>query len=487
MKIMVVLAAGMALLVCFLPTTTANGAADEDPKHLRRLQPGGDRRTYIVTFADTRGNRNQKAQAVSNAVGGSVRRVYQKVLNGFAIDLPERAAENLARNPNVASIEEDQQAFPSSWGLDRIDQCALPLSDTATKIDANGLRVYIIDTGVLGSHEEFSGVIGPSTCHRNFHDSNAVLTDRVGHGTHVASTACGSVYGVAENCELCAVQVLGRNGGSFSDVIAGIDFAADNCESPPCVINMSLGGGRSDRVNESVDNAFALGVISVVAAGNESTDACNTTPASAATAITVGSTTDRDDPSGFTNFGDCVDIYAPGSDITAAYIGSDSATRSLSGTSMASPHVAGIVAAMLAADEGSDVRARLAATSTVLNVDTRTPDVGIATIGLDCGNDPNPPPPPPPPPPSAEPSPSPPSPPPSAEPSPSPPPPTPGPEPTPPPPPPSLDQCVPESDEFTCVRNNCQKRSGCNGSGTSCCCCDGLTCSGRGRTGTCVA
>jgi serine protease len=221
-------------------------------------------------------------------------------------------------------------------------------------MDATGVKVYILDTGIQKDNVDFTTPLDmiddTSNCHVDTSgDNGSPFNDGNGHGTHVASTTCGNKYGVASNCNLCAVKVLRSSGsGTTSGVIAGIDHAAANCNGARCVANMSLGGGFSSSLNNAVANAVAAGVTMVVAAGNDNQDACNYSPASEPSAITVGSTTSTDARSSFSNKGaQCLDVFAPGSGITAAWIGSNTATNTISGTSMASPHVAGIAAGIL--------------------------------------------------------------------------------------------------------------------------------------------
>lgn len=281
--------------------------------------------------------------------------VYSTALRGFAAPLSDQAVAALRRNPNVAYIEQDQVATAigtqtgATWGLDRIDQGQLPLDgDFTYDNDGTGVHAYIIDTGIRTSHSEFGG---RATLDANFindgreGDNNG---DCGGHGTHVAGTVGGSTYGVAKNVSLHSVRVLDCGGsGSFSAVIGGIDWVAAN-HIAPAVANMSLGGGASNSLNQAVENAIQAGVSFAVAAGNENTNACNRSPASAPSALTVGASTRQDARSSFSNFGTCVDLFAPGSGITSSTNGSDNSTGTWNGTSMATPHLAGAIALMLA-------------------------------------------------------------------------------------------------------------------------------------------
>ncbi len=292
------------------------------------------------------------AAQVVNAFGGEVLYTYDSALSGFAAELPEEAVTELAQNPDVDYIEPDtvvtiQVTQPNAtWGLDRIDQRDRPLRGTYEySVDGSGVHAYIIDTGILGTHQEFAGRIGDGFT-AIFDGRNT--TDCNGHGTHVAGTVGGSTYGVAKQVTLHPVRVLDCNGsGTTSGVIAGVNWVR-NHSSRPAVANMSLGGGASTALDTAVRNAISGGVTLAVAAGNENQNACNTSPARTLEAITVGATTSNDARSSFSNYGSCVDLFAPGSGIMSAYYSSNTATATLNGTSMASPHVAGAAALYLA-------------------------------------------------------------------------------------------------------------------------------------------
>jgi subtilisin family serine protease len=277
---------------------------------------------------------------------GNLQHVYQNALNGFAIQMSADDAERLSEDFRVKFVEEDgvvtadvTQSNPP-WGLDRIDQRNLPLSATYTyNWTGSGVRAYVIDTGIRTTHTQFGG--RASNVFDAFGGNGA---DCNGHGTHVAGTIGGSTYGVAKSSMPRGVRVLDCNGsGSTSGVIAGVDWVTNN-HINPAVANMSLGGGASSALDTAVNNLANSGVPIAVAAGNSNTDACTQSPARAANAITVGSTTTSDARSSFSNFGVCLDIFAPGSGILSAWFSSDTATATLSGTSMASPHVAGVAA-----------------------------------------------------------------------------------------------------------------------------------------------
>ena len=291
---------------------------------------------YIVKVKD-----GADARAVAAVAGVSPRHEYS-IINGFAASLSKGQLNALRQLPEVEYVEEDQlvqaDATQSSatWGIDRIDQRSLPLSGTYNYTSTGStVYAYIIDTGLQTNHSEFG------TRASNVFDAfGGTGADCQGHGTHVGGTVGGVTYGVAKAVKLRGVRVLDCNGsGSNSGVIAGMDWVRTN-HIKPAVANMSLGGGYSSTVNTSANNLANAGVFLAVAAGNSSADACNYSPASAAAATTVGSTTSTDARSSFSNYGSCVDIYAPGSSITSAKLNGTYTT--MSGTSMASPHVAGV-------------------------------------------------------------------------------------------------------------------------------------------------
>ena len=282
----------------------------------------------------------------------SVVATYRNVLRGFVVEADDEALARLLADDRVAYVEEDGYMYASAtqnnatWGIDRIDQRDLPLGGTYTyDTTAGNVHAYIIDTGIRASHNDFGGRVGSG--YTAINDGNGT-NDCHGHGTHVAGTVGSATWGVAKSVSLYPVRVLGCNGsGSNSGVIAGMDWVAQN-HVKPAVANMSLGGGASSTTDQAVDRMVNAGVTVVVAAGNDSSNACNYSPARAASAITVGSTTSSDARSSFSNYGTCLDIFAPGSSITSTWATSDTATNTISGTSMASPHVAGVAALYLA-------------------------------------------------------------------------------------------------------------------------------------------
>ena len=312
------------------------------------------RANYIVVLKNDVADVDFEARRLSGKHLGVLKHTYKAALKGMALELTAQAAEALRNEPSVALVEADQVMTISAtqtnatWGLDRIDQRNLPLDGTYTYgTDGSGVTAYIIDTGMNLTHSEFTG---RATSGYDAIDNDFTATDCHGHGTHVAGTVGGTVYGVAKQVSLVAVRVLNCQGsGTNIQVIAGIDWVTANADLP-AVANMSLGGGFSAALNTAVQNSIAAGVTFAVAAGNSNANACNYSPSSAPDALTVGSTTSTDARSSFSNFGTCVDIFAPGSSITSAWYSTNTATNTISGTSMASPHVAGAAALYLAAN-----------------------------------------------------------------------------------------------------------------------------------------
>ncbi len=283
---------------------------------------------------------------------GRITHVYENTIRGFAAAMSATSAAALARDPRVRYVEQDSLRFivdtqaGATWGLDRIDQRNPPVNGTYTyNTVAANVHAYVIDTGIRDTHAEFSGRVGAGIT--QISDGNGT-NDCNGHGTHVAGTIGGTIYGVAKMVRLHPVRVLGCNGsGSTSGVIAGVNWVTTN-HIKPAVANMSLGGGASTALDDAVRAAVLAGVTFAVAAGNSNANACNSSPARVTQALTVGSSTNTDARSSFSNFGTCVDIFAPGSSITSAWITNNTATNTISGTSMASPHVAGVAALYLA-------------------------------------------------------------------------------------------------------------------------------------------
>ncbi|MES2671030.1 MAG: S8 family peptidase [Pseudomonadota bacterium] len=292
------------------------------------------------------------AREVVGAHRARLLRSYDRALRGFVVEANDDTLAKLLADPRVAYVEEDGMAFPNptqsgaTWGIDRVDQPNLPLSGTYTyDTTASNVHAYVIDSGVLGTHTEFSGRMGNG--YTAIFDGQGT-SDCNGHGTHVAGTLGGTTWGIAKGVTIHPVRVFGCSGGSpWSTIIAGIDWVAAN-HVKPAVANMSLGGGGNTSVDAATNTLINAGVTVVVAAGNQGADACGYSPARVANAITVGSTQSNDARSWFSNHGSCLDMFAPGSGITSAWWTSTTASAALDGTSMASPHVAGAAALHLA-------------------------------------------------------------------------------------------------------------------------------------------
>jgi len=348
--------------------------------------PGAISGQYIVVLEDNAGPISSAVEGLLSSVGGTFL-AELPIINGAVVRVDALSARMLAASPLVDYVEQDQimsatqtaSQTPAVWGLDRSDERTRMLNNQYSypSDGGAGTHIYVIDTGIRSSHNEFTGRVGES---RNFVAAGPAglpipllggllgglfggggsadpsdFEDCNGHGTHVSGTAAGSQYGIAKQATIHAVRVLDCNGsGANSGVIAGVDWVAENAEMP-AVANMSLGGGASTALDDAVRNAVDRGVVMVVAAGNDDTDACNGSPNRVAEAITVGSTTQNDNRSSFSNKGSCVDIFAPGSGIKSAWYQNDTQTNTISGTSMASPHVAGAAALLL--DEGSTPQA----------------------------------------------------------------------------------------------------------------------------------
>ena len=314
---------------------------------------------FIVTVRD-----DASAAAVARDYGVAPDFVYRAALNGFAGSMSEAARSGLLRDARVTRVEPDQRVYASTdqagatWGLDRINQRTATLDGLFSYSNTgSGVTAYIIDTGIDYAHAEFGG---RATFGYDAFTDGQKGNDCNGHGTHVAGTVGGATYGVAKSVTLVAVRVLDCGGsGSWSGVIAGVDWVVSHHGSGPAVSNMSLGGGASSTVDAAVDRMIDDGVASAVAAGNgnqggREQDACNYSPARVPRAMTIGATTKTDAKTSWSNYGNCVDWFAPGSGITSAWIGSGTTeTNTISGTSMATPHVAGVAALYLQSNSGA--------------------------------------------------------------------------------------------------------------------------------------
>ncbi|MBC7791498.1 MAG: S8 family peptidase [Anaerolineae bacterium] len=357
-RILSVLCAGAALIV----TGCSDAVGPVDPGSPSMAASKSSNPTYVVKFNDDVVDVPGLARRLAAANGGTIRFTYQRALKGFAVSLPPAAVAALARNPGVAFVEADQifsnqtTQNGATWGLDRIDQRSLPLNSTYkyTKTGA-GVTAYIIDTGIRLNHSEFGA---RATSGFDAVDGGQA-DDCNGHGTHVAGTVGGQTYGVAKGVRLVAVRVLDCEGsGSTSGVIAGIDWVTTNHQpGAPAVANMSLGGSASTALDAAVRRSISDGVTYGVAAGNGffgfAQNACNYSPARVAEAITVGATEKTDRKASFSNFGTCLDIFAPGVNIKSAWNTSPTATSTISGTSMATPHVVGVAALYLQGNTGA--------------------------------------------------------------------------------------------------------------------------------------
>lgn len=365
------IASGLAITLSILVFSCTESLTELNPQNAQNInqaglsQPSNLSKTmvpddaFIVVYKDQTSDKELDAEVedMDKSEGVKANHVYKAALKGYAARLTTKALAKLQKNPKVAYIEKDQEMSINatqnptpSWGIDRIDQAALPLNSSYIySADGSGVDAYIIDTGILTTHTQFGGraVGGYSAI-----GATTNWTDQNGHGTHVSGTVGGATYGVAKNVNLIAVRVLDAAGsGSTSGVIAGINWAITNHTTRPAVANMSLGGGASTALDNAVKNAVLDGIVMCVAAGNNGRNASNYSPARVSTAITVGASgahptlgTNYDAYASYSNYGSIVDIFAPGSSITSAWFTSTTAVNTISGTSMATPHVAGVAA-----------------------------------------------------------------------------------------------------------------------------------------------
>ncbi|MFF7167892.1 S8 family peptidase [Streptomyces sp. NPDC008086] len=349
-------AGGLTAVACVaaLSASTMPAHAAPEGRILGAGEPGSVSGSYLVTLKGGTKAPSAAGKSLADKYGAKISHTYGTVLNGYAVRANERQARRLAADPRVASVVQDTrvtlehtQKNPPSWGLDRIDQADLPLDRSYTWPESAGagVTVYVIDTGIRVSHKDFGG---RASYGWDFVDGDRTAGDGNGHGTHVAGTIAGQRYGVAKNAKVVAVRVLDNaGGGTTAQVIAGIDWVTRHARKP-AVANVSLGGYRNAQLDAAVRNSIASGVTYTVAAGNDGLPAGLYSPAAVKEAITVGATDKKDARAGFSNFGPVLDLFAPGVSITSASYANDTGRATYSGTSMASPHAAGVAALYLA-------------------------------------------------------------------------------------------------------------------------------------------
>jgi subtilisin family serine protease len=365
----VIVLATLALAACrgdLAAPTAPLGPPSVGPRLARAAAPEVVPGQYLVTFRDGVADGAAKAQSkaaekIARAKKGRLKHTYSAVMHGFAAELDSADVAVLRADPDIALVEPDPvmriagSQSGATWGLDRIDQAALPLNGSYVYgNDGAGVTVYILDTGINTGHVDFGGraVVGLDAV-----SSGGGAADCHGHGTHVAGTVGSNTWGVAKAARLVAVRVLDCTGnGGGSSLLAGMDYVVrqkQGSPATPMIVNMSISGSASATFDNAVQNMINAGVTAVVAAGNASSDACGVSPARLPSAITVGASDASDNAAAFSNHGSCVDLTAPGVNITSTYIGGSTALAGMSGTSMAAPHVAGAAALYLAANRSA--------------------------------------------------------------------------------------------------------------------------------------
>ncbi|GAA1545596.1 hypothetical protein GCM10009730_63350 [Streptomyces albidochromogenes] len=370
-------------------------AAPAEGRILGAGSPGSVGGSYIVTLKQGSGGIKAPSAAGSKLArqyGATIKHTYSTALNGYAVKADEAEAKRLAADPNVASVVQDTKVWLNQtqtnpvWGLDRIDQPALPLDKSYTSPDSGGtgVRVYVIDTGIRTSHQDFGGRASSGW---DFVQNDANAQDGNGHGTHVAGTVAGAKYGVAKKAKVIGVRVLDtEGGGTTSQVIAGIDWVTKNAKKP-AVANLSLGGWANAQLDAAVRNSIASGVTYTVAAGNDGLPAKLFSPARVAEAVTVGATDVKDARASFSNWGPALDVFAPGASITSTWNTGDTATKTISGTSMAAPHTAGAAALYLAGHTtATPAQVGAALTAGAVKGKVKTGGIGSPNLLLQVGN-----------------------------------------------------------------------------------------------------
>jgi subtilisin family serine protease len=328
-------------------TVIATAAFSGEPNVRRSARPIQGR--YIVVL-EADADAATVASTVRNLKGSRVRHSYGKGLKGLSVEMSDADAQVLARDVRVQFVEEDAtvSASATTWALDRIDQRSLPLNGSYINDGTGaGVTVYVLDTGIVANHTDFGGRVAAGF---SAFSDNIGSTDCNGHGTHVAGVVGGLSHGVATASTLVPVRVLDCDGsGSVSTLLAGLDWVMERQSlSPgPAVVNMSLGGAPSSALDLQIARVITAGITTVVAAGNGNQDACGSSPGRVSGAITVGASNEQDQRASFSNYGSCVDLFAPGTNILSASHASPTATAVTSGTSSAAPFVAGVAALCL--------------------------------------------------------------------------------------------------------------------------------------------